>query len=118
MGMSDQFSRLDAPWNLYLMDPDIPRPRKILEGIVDAYGLDWSPDDRWLAFAGEIRGRDGAWLYAPSTGRLVQISAGMLFPLGWSPDGKRILGRVPLSEPRLGESELVILDVGTMTSDR
>ena len=117
MGVGNQFSRLDAPWNLYLMDPDVQLPRKVLGKVVDAYGLEWSPDGKWLAFAGKIGGPEGAWLHALSTGRLVQISADRVFPQGWSPDGKRIVGTVPLSEPNLGDDELVILDVGALVSD-
>ena len=118
MGVGNQFSRLDAPWNLYLMDPDEQQPRKALDGVVDAHGLKWSPDGRWLAFSGEIHGWDGVWVYAPSTQRLLHISVDPMNNLGWSPDGQRIVGTVHLPVQGPANDELVILDVGALISDR
>jgi hypothetical protein len=119
MGASDVFlSRLDAAWNLYVMDPDDQLPTRILEDLVDARGLEWSPDGKWLTFVRKIGGRDGGWLFAPTSGRLVQMSAEQVFPLAWSPDGQRILAALPPSGPELRNDELVILDVGTLISDR
>lgn len=90
----DGFSRLDAPWNLYRMDPVEQKPQVILNDIKHPRSLLWSPDGKWLAFAGERDfGQKGLWIFDPSAMILKQVTDKYTaYGLAWSPNGRQIVG--------------------------
>lgn len=117
VGLSGQ-ARLDAAWMLVTVDGSLSHPNKVLDGVVDPLALGWSPNGRWLAFAGTIDGRKGAWLLEPATARLVRISdASSWLDLAWSADGTQLAGLrddAPLGGERA--ARIVVFDVAGLTS--
>jgi hypothetical protein len=107
----DGQGRLDAPWNLYLMDVQNWEPRVVLRNVLYPSQLSWSPDGRWLAFGGYFSdGTEGTYLLQPEDGRLTRISSAFLISPAWSPDGTAIAGiREPSDVGDFGD--LVVLDV-------
>jgi len=91
IGLSGQ-GRLDAPWNVYLLDATSLSPRRGLGGIHNARGLRWSPDGTRLAFAGQIGSQEGTWTVRPVDNVPQMISSTDLGWLAWSPDGTQIVG--------------------------
>lgn len=100
--------RLDAPANIYVLELDDGAPSKIASDIVHGGELQWSPDGRQVAFAGEVGGVDGTWL-VDMAGSVRQI-AGPARRLAWSPDGRRLLASVLLGvsdDPLAARLELI-----------
>jgi hypothetical protein len=91
IGRSGQ-GRLDADWNLYLLDATDLSPRRGLRGVYNARALRWSPDGTRLAFAGEIGSRKGTWTVRPVDNVPHLISSTDLDWLAWSPDGTQMVG--------------------------
>lgn len=91
IGLSGQ-GRLDADWNVYLLDATDLSPRRGLRGVYNARALRWSPDGTRLAFAGEIRSQEGTWTVKPGDNVPQLISSTDLDWLAWSPDGTQIVG--------------------------
>ena len=84
--------RLDAPWNIYLIDVGSLRPTSVLGNLRDPCDLAWSPAGRWLVFTGSLVDQRGVWLFSQSTKRLHLVaSRGNDFrhPV-WSPDGRKL----------------------------
>jgi hypothetical protein len=98
IGHSGQ-GRLDAQWNVYLLDATSLSPRRGLAGIHDARGLRWSPDGTRLAFAGQMGSQKGTWTVKPGDNVSQLISSTDLDWLAWSPDGTRIVGIKAWSPP-------------------
>jgi Tol biopolymer transport system component len=78
---------------LYVVRPDGTRLRRLARGS-ELYWPTWSPDRRWIAFAGKREGDPERELYvvrADGTGlsRLTSTSGRVTTP-AWSPDGGRI----------------------------
>ena len=112
MGVAGQ-ARLDAPWILYLMDPDVRQPWPVLEGIRYPGTVAWSPDSRRLALTGEIGGQGGIWLLDPATTELESVGGAGIGQLAWSPDGRHLAGLRDRSQGLLKpkRSQVVLLPV-------
>jgi hypothetical protein len=113
---NDGVSRLDSPWNLYFMDPGERRPHPVLKGIHEPQDLKWSPDGKWLAFGGEIGGKNGTWLYQPASHRMERVSSDLMNTLAWSPDGRQIAAVFQQDVSITLENELLVLDVDGVVS--
>jgi WD40 repeat protein len=116
IGLRDQ-DRLDAPWNLYVMDLLQQQPRALVTNIRGPSNPAWSPDSHWLAFAGDLPGKGRAtWLLAASGGAPVRLTSDDFSLLTWSPDGNEIAG---LWDGRKSQyppiSQVVVLDVKSLT---
>ena len=84
-------ARLDAPSSLYIADPELKTASPRLNGIQPRSGLAWSPDGRWLAFAGKVKDLgEGAWLFDTTSSTLRRFSRLDVGEMAWSPDGLRI----------------------------
>jgi len=90
----DYPSNFDAAAKI-LNKPDINSEElqlSFLNGITQA--ISWSPDGRYLAFAGQMNGLSSdLYVYDTRTGTLKQLSSGPqeMQWIGWSPDGKWII---------------------------
>lgn len=86
-------SRLQGEYQLFLMDIDTLQPEPVLEGIYFANGLQWSPDNRWLVFYGEMGQprQSGVWIFSPETNVLKLVDHGHVNSASWSPDGQSLL---------------------------
>jgi WD40 repeat protein len=108
--------RLDAPWNLYLMDPAGQQPRQALSPLNGPSNLAWSPDSRWLAFSGSVQDKgSGTWLYRPATATLRRITTDAFEILSWSPDGRKVAAlwdQGKLQYPPA--TEIVTIDVSSL----
>ena len=65
----------------------------VLDNIYRPGTLEWSPDNQWLAFSGEVgrSSENGIWLFSPITKTLIKITTGeFLRTLVWSPEGREI----------------------------
>ncbi len=110
----DGLARLDAPWNLYMMDPVEQKPLTILNDIKHPRSLAWSPDGKWLAFAGErTLVQKGLWLFDPATKTLKQVTDKYTTALAWSPDGQQIVGIYKPDESQR-HTEVWIFDVSRL----
>lgn len=101
--------RLDAPWQLLLMDPDTLQTRVLVEGVEHARATTWSPDGRWLAYIAE---EDGVFVVSAAGGRPRQVSEEPARWLAWSPDGDElaVAGAAPGSSATEQSDRLLILD--------
>ena len=109
--------RLDVPWNLYVMDAEEQRPRAVLEDVRSLGGPDWSPNGRWVSFAGRIdSGATGVFVLRVSDRRLVQVSEGDGdSPASWSPDGRELLViREVFGDDDVQRSTLIRFDVSSV----
>jgi hypothetical protein len=109
-------SRLDAPWNLYVMDASNPKPEKVLSDIAHPGSLAWSPDGRWLVLAGDVSGKGkGTWLFAPANRSLKHATTDELAALAWSPDGQQVAGIWDMGKSGYPPtSQIVVLDVRSL----
>jgi WD40 repeat protein len=112
------FARLDLPWSIFVTDRTDFAPQAVLSGVRHPRGLAWSPNGRWLAFAGQVDGRGaGTWLFDPTSHRVVRIADKSLDELAWSPDGQQIVGVFnpnPAQWPP--RDQVLVLDVATTVS--
>ncbi len=107
-------SRLDAPWSVYLIDVASLRVTKVLGDLGGAAGLAWSPDGRWLAFTGEVRGRGGGlWLLSLATRALHLVGSreGALSAPTWSPDETRLAAVEDVSQGWPPRTRIAIADI-------
>ena len=115
----DLYSRLRAPWNLYLMDPVAQRPFPVLMNARRLYSVEWSPDSQWLAFGGAPAGQSlGLWLWSLKTGALHQVTTRSgIYSLAWSPDGQEIMvvRHFPIGGDR-ERGELLLFDVSALVA--
>lgn len=82
--------RADVPANVYEMAPGATSATALIQNIQSPRDLDYSPDGRFLAFGGEINGRDAIWVFERQTGALRSVYDGDVDWLAWGPDSMRI----------------------------
>ena len=101
-----------SEYNLYLMDADGTNVHALASKFLDAVGVSWSPDGRWLAFSAAPEGRPGLWLVDPMTGKVRLIAEGSFDIPRWSADGQEILTVEfePTADPP--KDRIVIVEVG------
>lgn len=106
--------RVEAVFNLYLMNADGSNMRPLVEGIRYVSSTDWSPGGRWIVLHG-VFGRlvqeRGVWLIEVATGKRTLIQAGQVVFPRWSPDGRRLVAIQHIGEYSEGKRRLVLLDV-------
>lgn len=113
------FDRLDAPWNLYLMGPNDPKPERVISDVTRPRDPAWSPDSRWLAFGGDVQGNGkGLWLFSRGDQSLVRVSPREIDWVAWSPDGRRIAAITKSTgPPEAPKSDLVVFDVSSLLAN-
>ena len=115
----DLYSRVRAPWHLYLMGLEKQQPRPVLKNVKAPSAVAWSPDGRWLALAGELAGQPRSlWLLAPATGTLRQVTTrSWIADVAWSPDGQAlvVVRHFEISGER-ERGELLLFNVSTLVS--
>jgi hypothetical protein len=82
-------SPIYAARNIYLLDPVTEELTMALENIYGVQLMEWSPDNQWLAFDGQVgpNAPKGLWLFAPQTGRLLLIYEGeWISTIAWEPN--------------------------------
>jgi hypothetical protein len=93
--------RLDLRWNLYAMSADDLVPDRLLQGLGGPHLAAWSPDSRWLSFAGTVDGSRGTWLFDIEREELWRVAPVEGTP-AWSPSGTDL---ALLWDPGLGTPE-------------
>ncbi len=108
-------ARMELPWNIYRWSLTQDRAQTLLENVRFPRDLTWSPDGEWLAFGGEIGGRDGLWLLNPATSAVVEVTDDAVLALAWSPDGQSIAASVATTSDEVtGPRELVTYSVASL----
>ncbi|MGK2958447.1 MAG: TolB family protein [Acidimicrobiales bacterium] len=108
------FSRLNKPWDLYLMDPETLELEKIVKGVSSAHSPTWSPNNQWIAYIEEGM---GILLVSAKGGKPKYISKMPAQELAWSPNGDELAFRVQ-SDPSSIEdfsSKIFIMDVSELS---
>lgn len=106
------FDRLDVPWNLYLVSAGGRTARKVLGGVGDPHGLEWSPDGKALAFGGTTGDRMGAWVFYPRTRTLRPVGKERVLTVTWSPDSAHLLALYDPVMRSPSRFRLLVFDVG------
>lgn len=109
--------RLDAVYNLYLMQPDGTDVRPLVEGFRYPDRPAWSPDGRWLVFSatfGNLIKQKGLWLVEVATGDRRLIVAGHYGWAAWSPDGRRLVAVDSTDYAEKRQSRLVIIEIAPL----
>lgn len=89
----EHFDKPEAPWNLYLMNPDGEKLRELVSEIKHPRALSWSPTGSWLAFSGSVDTRGtGVWIFSLGSGELERVADVSVDWLEWSPEGDRLVG--------------------------
>jgi len=102
--------RLNAIYNLYLMESDGTHVRPFIKGFRNPGTIDWSPNGRWFVFYGDFGWwENGLWLIEVSTGKRQRITGEETRYARWSPNGDRLV----VIQDNSGQTELAIMDVGT-----
>jgi WD40-like Beta Propeller Repeat len=87
------WGRLDAEFDLYLMDVETRIPERVPVGLVDTAEMQWSPDGRSLAVVGSLPPQDrGLYLLDPTTHALSLVATDFAGGLSWSRDGRHVIG--------------------------
>ena len=93
----DGWDRLDALFDLDLVDHTTGSLRRVASGLRAAYRLAWSPDGAEIVVITDTGrlGETDTWLISVATGerRLLRLDDGRsLNAVAWSPDGRRLAG--------------------------
>lgn len=119
--------RLDASYNLYLMQPDGTEMHSLIQGFHHPYGLDWSPDQRWLVLPASFpvsRGwfsrqeQEGLWLIELRTGIRHLLVQGVFSKPVWSPDGQRLAVIQHIGQVSDAHQRLVLVDVAPFLREK
>jgi hypothetical protein len=86
------FERLDAPYDLYISDLQTAATTRIPLGVIDPADLRWAPDDKTIAFVGDLHG-SGRSLWILDVGNHVTrlLAQGIEGGISWSPDGRDLV---------------------------
>ena len=110
-------ARLDAPRNIYIADPELTTASLRFSGIQQRGGLAWSPDGRWLAFAGEVNDLgEGAWLFDTTNSTLRRFTGLDVSEIAWSPDGLRIAA-IEQTTDLNADRRIDVFDLTTLLAD-
>jgi hypothetical protein len=90
--------RLDAPYNLFVLDEREDGPRVFLRGVSPIYDMRFSPVGDCVSFDGEVDGMGrGTFLASVNTGEVVKVFDSEV-GVAWSPDGGALAGNTLLNE--------------------
>jgi len=114
------------PYDLWLMPADCEFISEdcagalqfLLGNVLHPNVLQWSPDMKWLAFDGEVKGAgQGVWLLNLSSRDLRKVVDGNYIRPVWSPDGSQIavIGPEEQTDTRTYRSTLYLLDCCVLT---
>jgi Tol biopolymer transport system component len=109
--------RLDAVYNLYLMQPDGTDVRPFVKGFRYPDRPAWSPDGRWLVFSatfGNLIKQKGLWLIEVATGERRLIVRGDYGWAAWSPDGQRLVAVDSTNYIEKRQTRLVIIEIAPL----
>jgi hypothetical protein len=114
--------RLDAPWDLTILDPSTRTSQQWLSGLTDPRDVAWSPDGAWiLADESASTDRSSIWVVHATDPRdrqivRVELDARMT-SIAWSPDGRTLVGLID-STPDGDPADLLALpamvDIGSI----
>jgi Tol biopolymer transport system component len=82
---------LDYPWDIYVLDLKSDHVHLLFSGTQYPGGLKWSPQGKWLAFAGIIDDNPGIWILNADTIQLIQVWNDNDANFDWSPDGQQMV---------------------------
>jgi len=111
----------DGWTDLYVSNSDGSNLRRLTTSREDESSPCWSPDGRWICFAGKIRERRSLCKISPEGGQIIRIeTSGVPNPTepDWSPDGKWIVFTTMMSGfeicvvPASGEGKVTQLVAG------
>jgi hypothetical protein len=102
-------ARADVPANLYTMTPDATTATLLRRDVTLPRGLDYSPDGRYLAFGGQIGGKDALWVLNRKTGDATSAYDRTIDWMAWAPDGKH-LAATESSTDEVFPKRIVIVD--------
>jgi hypothetical protein len=108
------WDRLDAAFDLYLMDVEEGVPERVPLGLVDTADTQWSPDGRSLAVVGSLPPQDrGLYVIDTTTHALILVASDFAGGLSWSRDSRHVIGLRDVgsdADPSL-QSQVVVVDV-------
>jgi Tol biopolymer transport system component len=86
-----------APWDLYAAQPDGREQQLLLRGVQFPGPARWSPDGKYLAFAGVYDNLEGIWVLDREKNKLSRILvSGANFD--WSPNSQAIIILEPTTQ--------------------
>jgi Tol biopolymer transport system component len=91
-GLSGQ-GRINAVFNLYLMQTDTTNLRALVSGFRNPYSISWSPNNKWIVFPamfGNVLKEEGLWLVNVDTGERRKLINGSFSASAWSPKGDQL----------------------------
>jgi hypothetical protein len=111
--------RLDALFNLYLMDTDGASVRPLVQGFQDATTVAWSPDSQWLILQATFKNRfaeQGLWLVNVATGQRTLLVHGDFTGVEWSPKGHQLAALQASETVQDQPRRVVIIDISPFLS--
>jgi len=119
--------RHNVGWSLYLMEPELLQPERVVTDIWSPFAVKFSPDGKWLLVGGQRGqfGDYGLWLYSLQSQELTFVAKVLDPRVVWSPNGKQIAyfqcdkfsWRLDGTFGSCDEESLNSLDVSKLTAD-